>query len=178
MKLIKRLFKQWATVIILCLTITMTTMTMACGQKPVANSNVSPPVPPSTNIEASTRRSVILNLDRGASAVEDFIVLKRALRRDNLIQAATERTINDLLLKINTVILEAGKLAQANPNFDISGVGPMASLARDLVNTAKALSDRNLFGDLAPATRQRINAVADVILVVAQSLAGLLGEGV
>lgn len=144
----------------------------SCSSKPPANTNVSPP--PIVSVEDSTRRQILLNFDRAASATQDLITLKAALRKDNLISASTELAITNILLKVNAVIIEVGKLSQSTPNFSISSGSQIAQLISSFSTFTNELTNKGVFGNLSPSTQQRIDAVTNILVLVAQGLSSLL----
>lgn len=137
--------------------------------KPNANANITPSSP-----EVSTRRQIILNFDRAASAVEDLITLKSALKKDKLISARTELAITDILLKINAIILIEGTYVDTNPNFSISSSSEIAQIIGSFGNVVKELTNKEVFGQISPTTQQKIDAIVGVLVLVSSSLSSLL----
>lgn len=168
-----RLFLS-TTLIAILFTFTITACNSSCSTKSPSTTVTQPPSTPVVSVEDSTRRQILLNFDRASSAVQDLITLKAALKKDKLISATTELAITNILLKINAVILEVGKLQQSNPTFSISGGSQIAQLIGSFSTFVGELTNKGIFGSISPSTQQKIDAATSILVLVAQGLSSLL----
>ena len=108
--------------------------------------------------QAATRRQIAINLDRGQLTVGSLITIKRDLRAQNIINHDQEQAITDVLSDVNNGIREALKLMEANPAFDLSSTGKIASLVSQVSAAATRLSGNRL----PPAIEEALRKISEL----------------